>query len=421
MVIYKKKFIWSSLKVFKVKGKENQVCRLIKSLYGLKQAPRAWNIKLNETLSSIGFTKTSSEPCVYTKLFSNELVIVAVFVDDIIVFYSNDKTFDTVKNNLSKHFSLKDFHPTRSLAESSRKETLAIKHKVEVDLGHLSCYLGLNITKSNDEIKIHQKNYIQDLLKKFGMENCKTCTTPLSGKLEVSTNSSDTDQAYPYQELIGCLMFLSVNTRPDISYVTSYLSQFNTRYNKTHWLAAKRVLQYLKGTIDYAICYKKSGEPLVGYSDADWANCTIDRRSYTGYVFKLSGSPVSWASRKQQTVALSSAEAEYMAITEATKEGIYLKRFISELICDPQVRQHFVQNSITINTDSQSAQSLALNPVHHHRTKHIDTRYHFIREKICDNVISLEYTKSSHMPADILTKPLLRVAHSRCILGLGLV
>lgn len=379
---------------FKVKGKENQVCLLMKSLYGLKQAPRAWNIKLNETLSSIGFTKTPSEPCVYTKLFGNEMVIVAIFVDDIIVFYNNDKTFDIVKNDLSKYFSLKD-------------------------LGYLSYYLGLNIIKQNDEIRVHQKNYINDLLRKFGMESCKTSTTPLSGKLEVSTNS-DTDQ-YPYQELIGCLMFLSVNTRPDISYATSYLSQFNTRYDKTHWLAAKRVLQYLKGTIDYQICYKKSGMPLVGYSDADWANCKIDRRSYTGYVFKLAGSPVSWASRKQQTVALSSAEAEYMAITEATKEGIYLKRFISEIICDPVVRQNFIPNSVTINTDSQSAQSLALNPVHHHRTKHIDTRYHFIRQKISDNIVNLEYTKSCDMPADVLTKPLLHNAHRRCILRLGLI
>lgn len=377
---------------FKVKGQENKICLLRKSLYGLKQAPRAWNKRLNECLSLIGFHRTPSEPCVYTKLFGSELVILSVFVDDIICFYKNEKSFETVITDLKKYFSLKD-------------------------LGYLSNYLGLQIEQKDFEVRINQKPYIEKLLKKYGMCNASVVTTPLNGKLEVSSNCNE-QSLYPYQELIGCLMYLSVNTRPDISYATSYLSQFNTRYNKTHWLAAKRVLQYLKGTIDYTICYKKSGQPLLGFADADWANCPIDRRSYTGYCFTLAGGPVSWASRKQQTVALSSAEAEYMAIAEATKEAIYLKRFISE-VCVSQVS--FLPTSVCISTDSQSAQNLALNPVHHHRTKHIDTRYHFIREKLGDGIISLKYTKSCEMPADVLTKPLQRVAHRRCLLGLGLI
>lgn len=209
-------------------------------------------------------------------------------------------------------------------------------------------------------------------------------------------------------------MFLAVNTRPDIAYATSYLSQFNTKFNKTHWLAAKRVLQYLKGTMNYSITYRKTNQLLVGYSDADWANCGADRRSYTGFCMKLADGPVSWECKKQPTVALSSAEAEYMALTSVAKEACYLRRFISEI-------NGTALNKVNVYTDSQSAQKLAENPVHHNRTKHIDTKWHFIREKIAQNVICLFYIRTDRMPADILTKPLGRTAHVRCLKALGMV
>lgn len=217
---------------------------------------------------------------------------------------------------------------------------------------------------------------------------------------------------YPYQNLIGCLMYLTVNSRPDIAYVTSYLSQFNTCFTKEHWNAAKRVLQYLKGTLNYSLVYRRCKEPLRGYCDADWANCPIDRKSYTGYTFKLSGGPVSWESRKQPTVALSSTEAEYMALASATKEACYLRRFVHEITGK--------LTPVRLASDSQSAINLVRNPIHHNRTKHIDTRFHFIREKVSCNIVVLEYLCSSDMPADVLTKPLGPVTHKRCIVGLGL-
>lgn len=372
---------------FKAKGKENKVCLLRKSLYGLKQAPRAWNKKLNETLIKIGFTGTPSEPCVYTKLFGEELVILGIFVDDIIVFFKSELTFDIVKKDLSKYFSLKD-------------------------LGLLKCYLGLQIEYDSESIKINQRNYILSLLDKFNMKDCKTVDTPLVKKNMEKRTDGQVEESYPYQNLIGGLMYLAVNSRPDIAYATSYLSQYNTCYTKEHWNAAKRVLQYLKGTINYSLVYRRGGKPLEGYCDADWANCTIDRRSYTGYVFKLSGGLVSWESKKQPTVALSSAEAEYMALASATKEACYLRRFIYEITG--------ILSSVNLASDSQSAINLVRNPVHHSRTKHIDTRFHFIREKISDNVIMLEYVKTSYMPADVLTKPLGPIVHKRCTISLGL-
>jgi hypothetical protein len=372
---------------FAEKGKESKVCLLKKSLYGLKQAPRAWNKKLNETLIKIGFIGTPSEPCVYTKLFGTELVILGVFVDDIIVFFKSDLTFDIVKKDLSKYFSLKD-------------------------LGILKSYLGLQIQCDSECIKINQTNYILSLLEKFNMSECKTVHTPLVKKYMEKRSDGEVGESYPYQNLIGGLMYLTQNSRPDIAHTTSYLSQFNTCFTKEHWNAAKRVLQYLKGTLNYSLVYRRSGEPLKGFCDADWANCPIDRKSYTGYAFQLGGGPVSWESKKQPTTALSSTEAEYMALASATKEACYLRRFIHEITGK--------LNSVNLASDSQSAINLVRNPIHHSRTKHIDTRFHFIREKVSNNVINLKYVKSSDMPADVLTKPLGPIVHKRCIICLGL-
>lgn len=378
---------------FRDKDQKEKVCLLQKSLYGLKQAPRAWNKKLDETLSKLGFNKTPSEPCVYTKLFGEEKVIIAVYVDDIIVFYKNDTSFELVKQDLQTYFSLKD-------------------------LGELKYYLGLNVTRSDKKVIINQKTYILEVLKRFGMSDCKSVDTPLSGKTLTYGDSKGSEGEgqmpyFPYQNLLGCLMFLVVNTRPDIAFATSYLSQFNTRYDKSHWLEAKRVLQYLKGTIDYSLTYTNLEENLKGYTDSDWANCPHDRRSYTGYHFNLAGAPVAWESKKQSTVALSSTEAEYMALAAATKEACYLRRFIFEI--------RGKLDRVIICNDSQSAQNLVNNPVHHSRTKHIDTKFHFTRDKVAENIIELKYIQSSEMSADVLTKPLGRLAHQKCITKMGVM
>lgn len=368
-------------------GAEGKVCLLRKSIYGLKQAARTWNIKLHQTLSKIGFARTSAESCVYLKKFGNETIILAVYVDDLIVFYKEKSSVDAVKNDLKIFFSFKD-------------------------LGALSYCLGLNINRVADKIVVSQKTYIQAVLERFNMQDCKEMSTPLeNNKLEKGNPTSLGE--YPYQNLIGCLMYLAVNTRPDIAYATSYLSQFNNCYDKTHWLAAKRVLQYLKGTMDYCITYRKVGRRLYGYTDADWANCVHDRRSYTGYYFTLAGGPISWECKKQPTVALSSTEAEYMSLTSAAKEAIFLRR----LVCDIT---GFADRVLLYN-DSQSAQKLVLNPIHHNRTKHIDTRYHFIREKVTEGLIDIKFIPTDKMTADVLTKPLRRVAHHRCVVNMGLM
>lgn len=190
------------------------------------------------------------------------------------------------------------------------------------------------------------------------------------------------------------------------------MSQFNTNFNEQHWQAAKRILRYLKGTLDYGLLYRKDDELLYSLVDADWAANMMDRRSYSGYAFILLGAVISWEARKQRTASLSSTKSEYLAISEATKEALYLKELLNEIgiRCE----------SIRLYNDSQSAQKLANSSGFHSRTKHIDVRHHFIRQKQQNGDICLEYMPTEKMPADVLTKGLSADKHARCIAALGL-
>lgn len=239
------------------------------------------------------------------------------------------------------------------------------------------------------------------------MKDARPAHTPMETKvnLKKSVLTDVNKNKYPYQNLIGSLMYLSVLTRPDISYSLSYLSQFNNNYDKSHWKCAKRILRYLKGTADYSIKYSKNDYELQGFVDSDWGSDNMDRKSYTGFCFQLSNGPVSWESRKQKTVALSSTEAEYMAI--------YLKNLLYDLIGN--------DNCVIIYNDNIGAQKLSTNHVYHKRSKHIDIKYHFIREVVATNQIVLKYLPTAEMPADLLTKSLCSVKHNKFVRDLGIV
>ncbi|XP_071574596.1 uncharacterized protein [Temnothorax nylanderi] len=208
-------------------------------------------------------------------------------------------------------------------------------------------------------------------------------------------------------------MYLAQGTRPDIAHAVSALSQWCTSFKRIHWTSAKRVLRYLKGTINHGLYYTKRGKALIGYTDADWGNCGLDRRSYTGSVFLLANAAISWESRKQRTVALSSTEAEYTALSDAAREAIYLSKLLSEIGL-PSL------GKVTLHNDNQGAAKLAVNPVFHSRSKHIDIRCHFIRQALTDHRINLVYTPTEDMVADVLTKALPSSKHSFCTNGLGM-
>jgi hypothetical protein len=291
------------------------------------------------------------------------------------------------------------------------KKSLMSKFKIK-DLGQLKQCLGIRVKMyENGSISLDQKQFVEYILKKFNMSDCKGVDTPIETNLRLE-KSEDVCKQYPYQQLIGRLMYLSVLTRPDISYSVSYLSQFNNCFMSVHWKQAKRILKYLQKTKSYGLMFTNDNCNLEGFVDADWASNAIDRKSYTGFCVKFSGAVISYECKKQQTVALSSTEAEYMAIAEACKEAIYLKNLLSEIAsCD---------YSIVLFNDNQGAQRLTENPLFHKRTKHIDVRHHFVRESVANNLVKIVYLPTSEMPADLLTKGVPSVRHNYFVSKLGI-
>ncbi|XP_058986346.1 uncharacterized protein LOC131806348 [Musca domestica] len=247
------------------------------------------------------------------------------------------------------------------------------------------------------------------MLKEYGMENCRPVSVPLTPGFQ-SNCEGECRKIDPteYQSLIGSLLYLALTTRPDILHSVTKLSQRNADPHLEHWTAAKHILRYLKGTKDMKLHFSCGNGKLIGYADADWGGCTTDRKSYSGSVFFIGNCVISWESKKQDIVALSSTEAEYVSTSNASKEAVYLSRLLHEL--------GFLQeNCVPINVDNQGALQLAYNPVHHKRTKHVDIKYHHIRDLIKSNTIKLVYCPTNDMVADIFTKNLAKSKHQKFV------
>lgn len=369
---------------------KNKVCKLRKALYGLRQAGRQWHKRLSEVLQSFGLTSAASDTCFYYNMSEDQYTILVIYVDDILYISKNKQKLNDIKTGLAKVFEVKD-------------------------LGLARHCLGVEINQENGEIELSQQRYIKDLLKKFNMEESNPVNTPSDSqaKLPDGNRNRREGEEKPFRQLIGSLMYLAVATRPDITFTVNRLSQFNEKYQDIHWSAAKRVLRYLRGTQNYGLVFKKDSFGIQGYSDADHANDIIDRISYTGYVFMLSGAAISWRSKKQQSVAISSTEAEYVALSETSREALYLRNLMLELDLTDL-------STIDLGTDNRGAKYIAENATCHSRTKHIATRYHFIRQLVKNNELKLRYIPTEIMPADILTKPLPGPAHHRHVEAMGL-
>ena len=379
---------------------KKMVYSLKKSLYGLKQSGRQWFKKLDQKLQDFGLRPLNGDKCVYIMKSEEIYIILAVYVDDIIVGSNQEDVYLKLKKELTREFQIKD-------------------------LGTLHYCLGIEFQQdpSTKAVIMHQRRYIEKILADYGMDESKPISTPLDGNSKLTKQmmpSSEEEiiqmKKVPYQSLIGTLMYLSVSTRPDISYTISVLSQFNINPGKAHWAAAKRVLRYLRNTLNHGLKFKKTNSDLVGYVDADWAGDIDDRVSHTGYVFKLADAAVTWEARKQKTIALSSTEAEYMALGEAAKETVYLRNLLKEIGFLKQDAGPTI-----VYCDNQGAQKLMRNPIYHSRTKHIDIKHHFIREVFQRGELDVKYTATDQMIADILTKGLFGPSHKRCIEGLGVL
>lgn len=316
-----------------------------------------------------------NDAALYVKKTSKEIMVVSLYVDDIIVTGSKIKEIEQFKEEMKNEFEM-------------------------TDLGELSYFLGMEVTQNEEGIFLSQENYAKKLLKKFGMQDCKSLSTPLTphGKKK-EVLKENLEDVTKYRSMIGGLLYLCAS-RPDIMYASSYLSRYMAAPTMQHYQEAKRVLRYVKGTLNYGIQFKRVEEPeLVGFSDSDWGGSVEDKKSTSGYVFTIGSGACCWNSSKQKTVAQSTAEAEYIAICSAANQVIWLQRLVNEI-------GFKTEKGTRILCDNKSAIAIGKNPVQHRRTKHIDIKYHFVREAEQEGKIKLEHCPGEFQVADILTKPL---------------
>ncbi|KAE8541722.1 hypothetical protein D1P53_001894 [Cryptococcus gattii VGV] len=330
----------------------NKILLLNKSLYGLRQSPRCFNKALDQWLKSQGLKPTRADPCFYVRHCEGELLMLSVHVDDQLIACNSRKTLDEFKQKLNSKFECSDSGPA-------------------------GYFLGVNIYRDRTQKKLYlsQEHYMESLLEHFDMTSCNPAKTPLPS---------------------------ATVTRPDLAHAASVLSRFISKWNESHWLAAKHCLRYIRGTSDLSLVFDahSSKQVALGYVDADWGGDLNTRRSTTGYVFKVYGGVVAWKSKRQPTVALSTTEAEYMASADAAKQAIWLRLLFED------IGLGLGDQPFQLVNDNAGAIALSKNPVNHEKSKHIDMRHHFIQEKVEDKTVPLAHVPSAENMADLHTKAL---------------
>jgi hypothetical protein len=359
------------------------VGKLNRHVYGLKQAPRTWFRTLKEHLESIGFKACVHEPCLFIRRDADRLAYIFVYVDDLVIATNSVEEMKCVKFELSNKWSMKDLGPLESI-------------------------LGIRITRDrkNRTLTISQEKYIDNVLKKFKLDGVKAAKTPLAPGCRLSKGSSPKTPAeqalaarQPYRELVGSWMYLMVCTRPDIAFAISQLSRYNSNHGLEHWNALVHVVRYVKGTKGLGITYKGGCllYPSI-FSDASFASDVDSKKSVSAYISYVGGGPVSWKSKVQSTTALSSCESEYIALCAAAQEAVHLKGLFLELV--PEV----AGTPVVIYEDNMSTIQISKNPVLHERQKHVEVKYHYVRECVVEQRIQVNYLGTRFMLADLLTK-----------------
>lgn len=361
---------------FEKQGCKHMVYKLLKALYGLRQAPRAWYSKLNKCLIELGFERCPYENAVYSKGTGDDCLLVAVYVDDLLITGANGMKIKEFKQQMEENFEM-------------------------TDLGKLCYYLGIEVNQRKGVIELKQSGYAMKLLERAGMRECNPVKFPMDPKEQVSKDEAgQTVDATLYRSLIGGLRYL-VNTRPDIAYSVGVASRYMEKPTTMHLNLAKRILRYVRGTLQYGLVYNSSSgnNVISGFSDSDLGGMIDDRKSTGGVVYYLNDSIVSWVSQKQRVVALSSCEAEFMAATAAACQGIWLRNVLCNVTGEKI-------GPVVLYIDNKSAIDLAKNPVFHGRSKHIDIRFHFIRECVERGEVVVRHVRTDLQRADGLTKAL---------------
>ena len=366
----------------------DKVFRLNKALYGLKQAPRAWYDTLKEFLMKKGFKPGSLDPTLFTKSYDGELFVCQIYVDDIIFGCTDQRYSDEFAYMMSEEYQMSM-------------------------MGELKFFLGLQIRQQHNGIFISQEKYLKDVLRKFGMQDCKGVKIPMptNGHLCTDENGIDFDHKV-YRSMIGSLLYLCAS-RPDIMLSVCMCARFQAAPKESHHKAVKHILRYLAHTPTLGLWYPKgSAFDLIGYSDSDYAGDRVDRKSTSGTCHFLGRSLVCWSSKKQNCVSLSTAEAEYIAAGSCCAQLLWMKQTLKDYGVN--------MKNVPLYCDNESAIKIAHNPVQHSKTKHIQIRHHFLRDHVLKGDISIEHVKTEEQLADIFTKPLdeKRFSKLRCELNI---
>ena len=372
------------------KAKPGQVCKLQRSLYGLKQASRQWNLELTKFLQSKGFVQSKSDYSLFSRNTTGLLTFVLVYVDDLLITGSDVLGIKQLKQDLHHAFTIKD-------------------------LGLARYFLGLKICRSSTGTFLNQRKYVLDILSDTGLTGAKPAKFPLPKALRLSIDTGHVlPNPEPYRRIIGRLLYLTL-TRPDISYAVQHLSQFLQHPTDSHYSAAMHVLRYLKGTPNKGLFYLVTNNlNIVAYSDVDWGTCKMSSKSLTGYCVFLGNSLISWKTKKQKTVAKSSAEAEYRAMSATTSK----LEWIAHLLQDLHLPLHL---PVLLHFDNRAAQHIAENPVFHERTKCLNIDCHYTRDKLLEGFLQTVHVSSQEQLADLMTKPLSEHQHNYLSSTLGLL
>jgi hypothetical protein len=348
------------------------VCKLHKSLYGLKQAPCAWFERFTSHLLTLGFTASLADASLFVLHHGSTTVYLLLYVDDIIIKDNNSTAISDIISQLSAAFELKD-------------------------LGPLRYFLGLQIDYKKVRLFVHQHKYITDLLHKFQMTDCKAAPTPIATTPPLSTTNNDAlSDPTPFRSLVSALQYATF-TRPDIAFPVNRVCQFMHKPSTVHFVAAKRILRYLKGTLHNSVLFQLGPLALTAFTNVDWAGDPSDRRSTSGVIVFLGHNPITWLAKKQHTVSRSSTEAEYCSLATGAAELAWLR----QVLCDLKL---FLPSAPLIWCDNTNALALASNPIFHGRTKHIEVDYPFVREKVVRGDLLLQFISTHDQLADIFTK-----------------
>ena len=349
----------------------DKVCLLQRSLYGLKQAPRQWCRKFTQFLLDMKLSISSEDRCVFYKF--DPFLVLIIYVDDGVVFAERQKDADDLVDNLSKRFKL---------------------HSMQ-----LTTFLGFQIERPNPHhIKLHQKSYINKILTKFGPDESKTETSPIS-PTGLCDDETPLDPEFPYRQIIGSLLYAAITTRIDICFPVALASRFVSSPQQKHLFLVQRILRYLRGNQELALTYEsRKHEGLIAFCDSDFAN-DKNGRSTSGILFIYGGGPVHWRSSRQTSTALSSSEAEIVSLCDAVKELVWLRNLMLEL-------RLIDNNPVTIYCDNTSAIRIGTSEKAVHRTKHLRAKFYFCHEQVENKIIDIQYVNTNNQLADYLTKPL---------------